>query len=59
MGRNTGSGYRIGSVRDREQTPTSIGYVKRQPSTGKVIDVKSTPWKGVAMNEDGRLKMHK
>lgn len=46
-----GDGRRIGAVRDRSQTQTPSGhYVKRDASTGRFMDVKTsskTPFKGV------------
>jgi len=57
MARNTGKGSRVGSVNNRSQTRTSGGgYVKRDTSTGRFVDVKSDgkPFKGVAQEPDGR-----
>ena len=59
MAKNTGDGYRQGSVTDRNQTynPKNDTHVKRDTSTGKFIDAKpSTPFKGVAQEKDGRRK---
>jgi hypothetical protein len=46
-----GDGHRIGAVRGRSQTQTPAGnYVKRDTSTGRFMDVKTTdktPFKGV------------
>lgn len=58
MARNTNNGSRVGSVKTRTQTQTSAGnWVKRDTSTGKFIDVKTSskaPFKGVAKEVDGR-----
>ncbi len=47
----TGDGHRKGAVRGRSQTKTRSGhYVKRDASTGRFMDVKTsskTPFKGV------------
>lgn len=47
----TGDGHRNGAVKGRSQTKTPSGhYVKRDVSTGKFMDVKTsdkTPFKGV------------
>lgn len=47
----TGDGHRNGAVRERSQTQTPSGhYVKRDTSTGRFMDVKTsdkTPFKGV------------
>lgn len=47
----TGDGHRKGAVRGRSQTQTPSGhYVKRNASTGRFMDVKTsskTPFKGV------------
>lgn len=47
----TGDGHRNGAVKGRSQTKTPSGYyVKRDVSTGRFIDVKTsdkTPFKGV------------
>jgi len=47
----TGDGHRKGAVRGRSQAKTPSGhYVKRDASTGKFMDVKTTdktPFKGV------------
>ncbi len=46
-----GDGRRIGAVRGRTQTQTASGhYVKRDASTGRFMDVKTSskaPFKGV------------
>ena len=57
MAKNTGAGYRKGSVIDRTQVhnPTNDTWVKRDAETGKFMDVKKDePFKGVAKEEDGR-----
>ena len=57
MARNTGKGYRIGSVDDRSQFQRPDGYwVKRDTTTGQFVDVKSddTRFKGVAREPDDR-----
>ena len=47
----TGDGHRKGAIRGRSQTQTPSGhYVKRNASTGRFMDVKTsskTPFKGV------------
>lgn len=50
MGKNTGSGHRIGAVKGRSQFTTPSGHpAKRDAKTGRIIDVKSDPkpFKGV------------
>lgn len=50
MAKNSGGGYRIGSVKGRSQTQTSSGhFVLRDTNSGKFINVKSdkAPFKGV------------
>ena len=58
MARNTGKGYRKGSVTDRTQLEGSNGnYIERDRTTGKFTRVKTTnkePFKGVAKEEDHR-----
>lgn len=58
MAKNTGEGYRNGSVKDRTQVynPKTDTWVKRDTDTGKFIDQKAAgkPFKGVAKEEDGR-----
>ncbi|ELY2621646.1 hypothetical protein ACN5L3_001243 [Cronobacter malonaticus] len=60
MAKNTGEGYREGSVKDRTQTqnPQNGNFTKRDTETGKFIDQKTdgTPFKGVAKEKDGRRK---
>lgn len=47
----TGDGHRIGAVKDRTQTynPTTEQWVKRNPETGRFMDVKQdgNPFKGI------------
>jgi hypothetical protein len=51
MATNTGDGYRKGAVTGRSQTynPKNDTYVKRDSSTGRFMDVKTTggKFKGV------------
>jgi hypothetical protein len=49
MAKNTGHGYRRGSVTGRTQVKTASGYVKRDSTSGRFMDVKSDgkPFKGV------------
>ncbi len=63
MAKNTGEGYRIGSVDNRTQVqnPVTGDWIKRDrdpesESAGEFIDVKTdgTPFKGVAKEPDGR-----
>lgn len=58
MAKNTGEGYRKGSVNDRTQlqNPRTGHWTKRDTETGKFIDVKqdSEPFKGIAKEKDGR-----
>lgn len=57
MAKNTGSGFRRGSVDDRSQFKAPNGnYVKRDTDTGRFMDQKSggSPFKGVAREKDGR-----
>jgi len=57
MAKNTGKGFRIGSVKDRTQTQTPHGnWVKRDAKTGRFMDQKADgkPFKGVAKEVDGR-----
>ncbi|EBS6869717.1 hypothetical protein JMJ84_18890 [Salmonella enterica subsp. salamae] len=60
MARNTGDGYRKGSVTDRTQVqnPQNGNYTKRDTTTGRFIDQKQdgTPFKGVAKEVDDRRK---
>jgi hypothetical protein len=65
MAKNTGDGYREGSVDDRTQVfnPVTGTYVKRNRDAssrrnGQFMDVKSdgTPFKGVAEEPDGRRR---
>lgn len=58
MAKNTGNGYRRGSVDDRTQiyNPRIEMWVKRDTITGRFIEIKSdgTPFKGIAKETDGR-----
>lgn len=59
MAKNTGAGYRIGSVDDRTQVSRPDGHwTKRDRDTGRFMDVKSggEPFKGVAREPDGRRR---
>ncbi len=58
MAKNTGDNYRKGSVTDRSQTfnPKNETFVKRNDSNGQFMGAKSTPYKGVAKEPDGRKK---
>ncbi len=60
MARNTGAGYRLGSVNDRTQVrnPRTSQWVKRDTDTGQFKDVKKdgTPHKGVAKERDDRRR---
>ncbi len=50
VAKNSGGGYRIGSVKGRSQTVTMSGhFVMRDTKTGKFLNVKSdgTAFKGV------------
>ena len=58
MAKNTGEGYRKGSVNDRSQVQNSKTgqWVKRDTETGEFIEVKQDgePFKGVAKEVDDR-----
>lgn len=58
MAKNTGKGFRRGSVDNRTQThnPKNDTYVKRDTNTGRFTNVKSDhrPFKGVAKEVDDR-----
>jgi len=58
MAKNTGKGYRKGSVNDRTQVhnPKTDQWVKRDAETGRFMDVKDdgAPFKGVAREVDDR-----
>ncbi len=60
MAKNTGKGYRKGSVDDRSQTynPKTKRWVKRDTESGQFIDQKSDNdhFKGVAKEKDDRRK---
>lgn len=57
MAKNTGEGYRKGSVDNRTQFQGPSGnWIKRDRDTGRFMDQKigGAPFKGVAREEDGR-----
>ena len=58
MAKNTGKGYRKGSVDDRTQFETpSDNNAKRDAETGEIMDIKTTDeskFKGVAEEPDDR-----
>jgi hypothetical protein len=57
MARNTGDGYRIGSVRGRSQFQHPNGHwIERDTATGRIVNVKAdeAPFKGVAREPDDR-----
>lgn len=57
MAKNTGKGYRLGSVNDRTQNEAPNGNaIKRDTTNGRIIDQKTTegPYKGVAKEPDHR-----
>lgn len=58
MAKNTGNGFRKGSVDDRSQFQTPSGnWAKRDTTTGRIADVKTSdkkPFKGVAKEPDDR-----
>ena len=60
MAKNTGEGFRRGSVDDRTQVhnPQIDRWIKRDADTGKFMDQKADgdPFKGVAKEPDGRRK---
>jgi len=59
MAKNTGDGFRRGSVDNRTQVKAPNGnYVKRDTATGRFMDQKSDgkPFKGVALEPDERRK---
>jgi hypothetical protein len=58
MAKNTGDGFRRGSVSGRSQTfnPKTGQSVKRNDGSGKFMAAKTTPYKGVAREPDGRKK---
>lgn len=49
MAKNTGNGFRRGSVTGRSQVRTPSGWVKRDSGTGQFMDRKAdpAPFKGV------------
>ncbi|BBA33626.1 uncharacterized protein sS8_1669 [Methylocaldum marinum] len=58
MARNTGNGFRRGSIDNRSQTqnPKNGNWTKRDASTGRFMDQKTDgkPFKGVAKEPDDR-----
>ena len=60
MAKNTGKGFRHGSVDNRSQlkNPVTGNWTKRDTNTGRFQDVKSDdkPFKGVAKEVDDRRK---
>ncbi|KAF5059535.1 hypothetical protein DSECCO2_335100 [anaerobic digester metagenome] len=58
MAKNTGKGYRQGSINGRTQVqnPNTAQWVKRDTETGRFMDVKEDgkPFKGVAKEVDDR-----
>lgn len=55
MATNTGKGHRNGSVNDRSQRQIPNGnWIKRDTSTGRIIDQSKDPFKGVAREKDDR-----
>ncbi len=58
MAKNTGDGYRVGSVTNRSQTfkPRTEQYVERDRSDGQFTRTKhgGEPFKGVAKEQDRR-----
>jgi hypothetical protein len=57
MAKNTGNGFRKGSVDDRSQFKTPNGdWAKRDTTTGRIMDQKQDgkPFKGVAKEPDNR-----
>jgi hypothetical protein len=57
MAKNSGKGFRIGSVDDRSQFQRPDGHsIKRDTTTGRFMEVKhdEDPFKGVAQEHDDR-----
>ncbi|MGR9044929.1 MAG: hypothetical protein ACU83N_06525 [Gammaproteobacteria bacterium] len=56
MAKNTGDGFRRGSVKERSQTfnPQNDRWIKRDTETGRFMDQKvdGIPFKGVAKEPD-------
>jgi hypothetical protein len=60
MAKNTGKGFRIGSIRNRVDKKSSNTYRKIDTNTGKCIGTKiGTKHKNVAQHRDKRLKKYK
>lgn len=49
MAKNTGKDYRIGQIRDRSQfeNPVTGQHLKRDTTTGRIIDASDNKFKGV------------
>lgn len=60
MAKNTGEGFRRGSIDDRTQVhnPKIDRWIKRDADNGRFMDQKvdGDPFKGVAKEPDGRRK---
>ncbi len=60
MAKNTGDGFRRGSVNDRSQVqnPVNGNWTKRDTETGRFMDQKKDgePFKGVAREVDDRRR---
>lgn len=55
MSKNTGNGYRQGSVSSRSQFNVGKQWVKRNTETGRIMDSKvGKPFKGVPVETDRR-----
>ena len=59
MGKNTGNGYRVGSVINRTQTfnPKTEQFIKRD-ETGKFVACKDTPFKNIRKEEGAKIQDH-
>ena len=61
MATNTNKGHRKGAVKERSQflNPTTGHYIKRDTTTGRILDVKKdgTPFKGV--KKEGKAVVYK
>lgn len=48
MAKNTGKGFRVGAVKNRSEFQHPNGsYVKRDTTTGRILNVSDRPHKGV------------
>ena len=58
MGRNTGNGGRLGTVKNRTQTfnPNTNMYVKRDSETGRFLSCKETPYKSIRKEDSIQKK---